>query len=559
MKLYLNKKITAGFAISMIVILSLGIGSFFYIRNVLETGRGGIGNQQIMLQSEQLRSLTTGLQSLQLTYTLTGDEKFATQYKETLYKVNNLTQQFGLAVQAFPTLTEQTKKLEARIRQIPTLETGRLPGSSMTFNAGGDLIPGVHETIDEIQNELSIMKREHQARSTARFYRFVYGFSILLLAGMLTPALLAYSLNRNLKARFMSEEKLTQATSAIHDLYEKAPCGYFSIDREGMISNMNETLLGWLRYQHHEVVNHLHVDQILGKEANELMAEIGKNLSAFSGREIELSMTSKDGTVTPVIINTMILPDRKGSVSLRCSVFDNTKRKAAEEESKILHKELESFSYSVSHDLRAPLRSINGYVEILFEDHAGNMDPEMKKYLSVISNNARRMGQLIDDLLHFSKMGRTEILKVRTDMDTVVKPIVSELIEQEKNENLRLDFHSLGSAAVDVNMIRQVWINLISNALKYSRKKETPHIVIGSAKEGNEMIYYVKDNGAGFDMKYAPKLFGVFQRLHKPEDFEGTGVGLALVKRIVDRHHGKIWVEAKLNEGAAFYFSLPDK
>lgn len=231
----------------------------------------------------------------------------------------------------------------------------------------------------------------------------------------------------------------------------------------------------------------------------------------------------------------------------------------AELETQKINQDLESFSYSVSHDLRAPLRSINGYSQILIEDYSDKLDAEGNRLLNVIITNAKRMGQLIDDLLEFSRLGRKEIRKASVDIEDQVRSISTELVERETGRKIDLKVGELGTAMMDASMMRQVWINLISNAIKYSRKKETATIEIGRIKEDERMIFYVKDNGAGFDMAYKDKLFGVFQRLHKNNEFEGTGVGLALVKRILDRHNGQIWAEAKLNEGATFYFSIPLK
>jgi signal transduction histidine kinase len=223
-----------------------------------------------------------------------------------------------------------------------------------------------------------------------------------------------------------------------------------------------------------------------------------------------------------------------------------------------LNKELEAYTYSVSHDLRAPLRSISGYSQILREDYADKVDDEGKRVISVIINNARRMGQLIDDLLEFSRTSRKEIVKKELQPDEMVREIVQDLRQAQPPDRIvNVSVQPLGQTLADPIMLRQVWINLISNALKYSSKKQETHVEIGSFEEQGQICYYVKDNGVGFNMEYKEKLFGVFQRLHKVDEFEGTGVGLALVKRIITRHGGKIWADAKLGEGATFYFSLP--
>lgn len=232
------------------------------------------------------------------------------------------------------------------------------------------------------------------------------------------------------------------------------------------------------------------------------------------------------------------------------------KLRDAEMETKKINDDLESFSYSVSHDLRAPLRSINGYSQILVEDYSSKLDEEGLRVMSIIINNAKKMGQLIDDLLEFSRLGRKEISRTLVNVNEQVKIITDELIDLEPKRKIDLKIHPLGTATIDAVMMRQVWINLIGNALKYSRNKEITVIEIGRKDENGKAVFFIKDNGAGFDMAYMDKLFGVFQRLHKANEFEGTGVGLALVKRIIEKHNGRVWAESQVNEGATFYISL---
>jgi len=221
--------------------------------------------------------------------------------------------------------------------------------------------------------------------------------------------------------------------------------------------------------------------------------------------------------------------------------------------------ELESFSYSVSHDLRAPLRAIHGFARILLEDHQTKLEPEAQRLLGVIDQNTRRMGQLIDDLLSFSRLGRKELASARVDMTEMAQVVADELrrAEPERNGQLEVRIGSLRPAQGDRALLRQVLSNLLQNAMKFTRAQPNARIEVGSRPDGTETVYYVKDNGAGFDARYVDKLFGVFQRLHSTEEFDGTGVGLAIVKRIVQRHGGRVWAEGKINEGATFYFSLP--
>jgi len=221
------------------------------------------------------------------------------------------------------------------------------------------------------------------------------------------------------------------------------------------------------------------------------------------------------------------------------------------------NRELESFSYSVSHDLRAPLRAIDGFSRILLSDHAEGLDAEGQRFLGIIRANTQQMGQLIDDLLAFSQLGRRALKVADLDVGTLVQDVVQELQDTLGDRPVQWDLKPLPAARADRALMHQVWVNLLGNALKFTRPRESAVIEVGCRSDGDEDIYYVKDNGVGFDMQYAPKLFGVFQRLHRYEEFEGTGVGLALVQRIVQRHGGRVWAEGQVDRGATFYFSLP--
>jgi PAS domain S-box-containing protein len=221
------------------------------------------------------------------------------------------------------------------------------------------------------------------------------------------------------------------------------------------------------------------------------------------------------------------------------------------------NKELEAFSYSVSHDLRAPLRAIDGFSRVILEDYTNKLDDEGKRYLNIIESNTKKMGQLIDDLLVFSRLGRQEIRVSEMNMGKLAKAVSEELKLAVPERKLKFTINTLIPAQGDQAMIRQVFVNLLSNAVKFTRPKERAVIEVDGRSEGNENVYTVKDNGVGFDMQYVNKLFGVFQRVHSAEEFEGTGVGLAIVQRIIHRHGGRVWAEGKVNEGATFYFTLP--
>ncbi|HEX5048138.1 MAG TPA: ATP-binding protein [Gammaproteobacteria bacterium] len=220
------------------------------------------------------------------------------------------------------------------------------------------------------------------------------------------------------------------------------------------------------------------------------------------------------------------------------------------------NKDLEGFSYSVSHDLRAPIRAINGFCTLLTKDHLAQLDSEAQRKIAVIKGEAERMAALIDDLLAFSRLGRKALQPADVDMRELAAGAYRRLVNGQA-ERIEFRIGTLPHATADRSLIEQVWVNLLSNAIKFSGKKDAPVVEVGAISEEREYVYFVRDNGAGFDPRYQEKLFGVFQRLHHNDEFPGTGVGLALVHRIVTRHGGRVWADARLGEGATFHFTLP--
>jgi two-component system, sensor histidine kinase and response regulator len=222
------------------------------------------------------------------------------------------------------------------------------------------------------------------------------------------------------------------------------------------------------------------------------------------------------------------------------------------------NRELESFSYSVSHDLRAPLRSIHGFSKILLAEFSAQLPEEARRLLDRVAANAVRMGDLIEDLLRFSRVARQPLQRRPVQVGDLVREVLDELRAPDPERALELSIGALPDCVADRSLLRQVFSNLLSNALKYTRRCEAPCIGLGCDEVEGERRYFVRDNGAGFDMQHASKLFGVFSRLHTADQFEGTGIGLSIVQRIVQRHGGRIWAEAEVDKGATFYFTLPD-
>ena len=298
----------------------------------------------------------------------------------------------------------------------------------------------------------------------------------------------------------------------------------------------------------------------------------GENVEHF-----ETVRMAKDGHLIDISLTVSPIRDKTGKVVGASKVFrDITERKRAEQaihelnlrleqrvadrtaELETANKELEAFSYSVSHDLRAPLRAVDGFSQAVLEDYGTLLPEEGRRYLRTIREGAQRMGVLIDDLLTFSRLSRASLNKQEVTTDNLVRQVLEELQPQQEGRAVELRLGDLPPCQGDPALLHQVWINLLSNALKYTRRRSPAVIEIGCQREQDANVYFVRDNGAGFDMKYANKLFGVFQRLHRADEFEGTGVGLAFVQRVIHRHGGRIWAEAAVDHGATFYFTLKE-
>ena len=292
----------------------------------------------------------------------------------------------------------------------------------------------------------------------------------------------------------------------------------------------------------------------------------------IEGYTLEKRFVRKDGSIVFANLSVGCVRLAGGQLDYTLALLEDiTERKRVEENIRnlnevlrqraraleIANKELESFSYLISHNLRTPLRAIAGFSGFLLDDYADKFDDEGKRLLNVVRNNTVRMGILIDDILKFIRTGRVEMKISEADMEELARGALEEAKLAAGAGNLQVDIGPLPPARGDISMLRQVFANLLSNAIKFSRPKQAPKIQVGGYIAGNEAVYFVKDNGVGFDMKYADKLFGVFERLHGVDEFEGTGIGLAIVKRIAGRHGGRAWAEGEPGEGATIYFALP--
>lgn len=282
------------------------------------------------------------------------------------------------------------------------------------------------------------------------------------------------------------------------------------------------------------------------------------NIRTVSNTTDQISCRHVDGKSIQVSMRFAEVVDGDKNLLAFCYLF-NDDRESTKRQEAIKEKErsMESFMYSVSHDLRAPLRRIINYAEILQEDHLPSLNDEVKRLVTRMAKNAEKMAELIEGLLSYSRMSQQPIKKSMVNVEGLVNSLVAELKDTTDLGRISITIRSMTSSEADPTMLKRAFENLISNAIKFTNTKEQAIIEIGSEPGQDSTNYYVKDNGVGFDLQYAFKLFNIFQRLHNPSEYEGTGIGLAIVKQIISRHGGKVWAEGKVNEGAIFYFSLP--
>jgi PAS domain S-box-containing protein len=389
----------------------------------------------------------------------------------------------------------------------------------------------------------------------------------------------ASKISRDITERKKVENELMTSNKEILDY--KAALDESSIvaitDQKGVIKFVNDNFCRISKYERSELIGQDHRIINSGHHSKEFIKNIWTTIANGNVWKGEIMNKAKDGT--HYWVDTTIVPFLDANnkpfqyVAIRSDI---TERKKAEEQFIALNgslermiqqrteqleaanKEMEAFSYSVAHDLRSPVRAMHGYATIFDEDYSTTLDEEGKRLIGEIAYNAKTMGHLIDDLLTFSRLGRKEMNAAAINMNKLTDSSLADLNLADDNA-ARIIVNKLHAVTADPSLMKHVMTNLLSNAVKYSSKKEKPLIEISSVLENEYVIYSVKDNGVGFDMEYAGKLFGVFQRLHSEDEFEGTGVGLAIVHRIVLRHGGKIWAESKENEGAVFHFSMPVK
>ncbi|MFL6208319.1 MAG: sensor histidine kinase [Pyrinomonadaceae bacterium] len=466
-------------------------------------------------------------------YVITNDPHFAEPFARACADVRNGLKDLRLLVQDNPAQQARAARLDAiateRIARLDELH--QLLQSGTQSEAATQVKSGEGQRLmDQFRLELAGFLQEEERLDEARRQTVAASWrrldGLLLIGAALSLLLtlaLALLFHRGISSRLQTLAENTQRLAAGQELATP-------------ITGADELA---------------RLDRVFHDMAQQLQLTQGELEARVAERTHDLSMANQ--------FLKLLLDERTQATAEIKQLNETLERRIAARTAELeaANRELEAFSYSVSHDLRAPLRAINGFSRILVEDHAAQLNAEGQRVLDVIRGNTQQMAQLIDDLLAFSRFSRKPLAQTEIDMNALVNHVRAQLAHAHAAHACRWHVAPLPPAQGDRALVTQVFVNLLSNAVKYTRDVAEPRIEVGCEQSGGEHVYYVRDNGVGFDMRYASQLFGVFQRLHSNEEFEGTGVGLAIVKRIVERHGGRVWAVGRVQAGATFYFTLP--
>ncbi len=591
-----NRVVNFGFALAILILFTIGGVSYLNTVRLIEAERRQDEALEILARLSRLQSTMLDLQSAARGFALTGDEAFLEPYRAA-------EEAFGPLVAELAGMVRGNTEMERRLEELlphlseritfsrEIIETRRRDGleaAARMIQTGRGL-----EAMNRIRAGLARMSELERFMLTDSRYRTEGGAlatRLAIIAGSTVAVfLMAVSLSiirRQVAARQRADEALHKQTSVLQSILESMGDGVVVADETGAVLLFNPAAQEMFSTSTPDTPpetwpKRFGLHDGSGEDGIPCPPEMCPLVDAVEGRAcdgVELTV-ARDGASTRWLSATARpLKGPEGTPRGGVVVFrDITEHKRAQaalqereeelrqaneelsrgsEELATANRELEAFSYSVSHDLRAPLRALDGFSRILMEDYAEQLDGDAQRYLGIIRENSQMMGKLIDDLLAFSRVSRKAVEVRPVSPTALVREVLEELCAAEEGREIRTHVDELPPCEADPALLRQVWANLLSNALKYTRHRDVAEVEVGGRVEGDTAVYYVRDNGAGFDMQYVNKLFGVFQRLHRMEEFEGTGVGLAIVQRIVHRHGGRAWAEGAVDQGATFYFTL---
>lgn len=569
----MDRQTTFVFALALLLMLQAVAMAYHFTGQLKQTADRFAERQETLRNIQVLYANIADLENSQRGFIITGEDQLLSERYACLSAIITTIIDLRKRLARDNVQIESLNRLEdlmqrRNVWEDHTLEARRRDAveaqALISTGQGIQLSRQIKETLRQLETtEYSRLREEKEAADTSARLAFL----LLPVGSFLTIAILAVSvfqLNAGLRDQAESSRQLQLVTDSIPGLV-----GH--VDQNLSFLFANQGYHQWLGLSPGRIVGRP-MREVVGEDAFRRAEPCLRRALQGIPQQYEDEVTRPDGKPISLLITLLPNLDTRGNITgVLIVAMDITSRKQAElaiqrtneelekrvagrtAELESANKELEAFSYSVSHDLRAPLRAVDGFSKAVEEDYGTLLPEEGQRYLSTIRQGAQQMGALIDDLLAFSRLSRTAMKRQQVDIEALVRQSLVEIRAEDSGAEIRIS--DLGHGLADPVLLRQVWINLLSNALKYSRKRSQPMIEIGVA-DGDEHAWYVRDNGAGFDMRYAGKLFGVFQRLHRAEEYEGTGVGLALVQRIIHRHGGRVWCEAALDRGATFYFTL---
>jgi PAS domain S-box-containing protein len=572
-----EKKIFIIFALTFLLVVSVGIVAYQHASQTIETHQRVIHTRDVLDALDAILVDMLNAESGHRGYILTGRSSYLEPYNFAISSLGGQLYYLRNLISDNPAQRERLNNLQSLVdARLDIIRVGlgvyssRGPEAAqhtILTDRGKDFMDTIREVIATMKATENELLESRTEVSQATGYRTLLVTVVLSILSFGTLVLAFYTINRDITNRKRLTASLEIERGLLHSLMDNMPDAIYFKDTQSRFTRINRAHAAFLGLRD--------PSEAVGKtDANVQEVELA---SQFLSEEQEIITTGKPVidrlefnpgvTGQPQWFSTTKVPllDKSGQITGIVGMSRSvTEREKSREEMAKLNRELattnqdlESFSYSISHDLRAPVRAVDSFSRILLDNYAANLPPDGLRYLEKVRNNARKMGDLIDDLLLFSRLSRKVIETRKVDFTQIVSNVLEDLRTERENRQVEIVVGDLPPGQGDSSLLTQVFMNLIGNALKYTRPRTVARVEIGSQRtNGQPTTYFVRDNGVGFDMTYSDKLFGVFQRLHTDREFEGTGVGLAIVHHIIQRHNGRIWAEAAINEGATFYFTL---
>ena len=563
----IERKIFFGFGLALVVLIGTVVVAYHSILRFQETSRLVAHTHEVLTELEATLSLMKDAETGHRGYVITGDENYLEPYHaavklmpEQLKRVRGLTadnaaQQRRLEIlEPLVTANLQFRAETIRLEKTMGIEAAR---RNIRTGRGKGVMDEIRKVIEEMEKEEHELLSRRSAESEQRASITIVVIALGSLLALALVAVASVIVKRAINERTRAEEERNRFFTLSQDMLCTA--GF-----DGYFNELNPAWEKTFGYTKAELLAKPYIEFIHPDDRAATLAEAEKVSGGSKVISFDNRYRCKDGSYR--VLQWSAVPVTEEGL-VYAAARDITERKRAEEELRqhkeqleIANMELEAFSYSVSHDLRAPLRHIDGFSDLLQKHAASTLDEKSRRYLQTISESAKQMGCLIDDLLAFSRVGRMELHEMVVNLEQLVKDVQRDLLPDVQGRQITWNIGPLPEVRGDPSMLRQVLANLINNAVKYTGHREEARIEIGcDGSDSRETVIFVRDNGAGFDMQYAHKLFGVFQRLHNASEFEGTGIGLANVRRIIQRHGGRTWAEGAVDVGATFYVSLPTR